>query len=190
MFFAEDDKLAQDAAIILEQLVRQGRAFGLHVLLGSQTLAGSANLARSTIGQMAIRIALQCSETDSQLILDDDNLAARLLNRPGEAIYNDAGGMVVGNSPYQTAWLPDTLRDKFLKQITALAAQRSTPAEDQIVFEGNVPADIAGNKKLADCLAQPAPADPPLPPTFGWANRSPSKIPPPLSFAGKAALTC
>jgi len=160
VFFAEDDKLAQDAAIILEQLVRQGRAFGLHVLLGSQTLAGSANLARSTIGQMAIRIALQCAEADSQLILDDDNLAARLLNRPGEAIYNDAGGMVVGNSPYQTAWLPDPLRDQYLSQITALAAQRSTPTEDQIVFEGNIPADIAANKKLAESLTQPAPAEP------------------------------
>ncbi|MCP4711264.1 MAG: cell division protein FtsK [Planctomycetes bacterium] len=160
VFFAEDDKLAQDAAIILEQLVRQGRAFGLHVLLGSQTLAGSANLARSTIGQMAIRIALQCSETDAQLIMDDDNLAARLLTRPGEAIYNDAGGMVVGNSPYQTAWLPDPLRDKYLTKIAELAAQRSTTTEELIVFEGNVPADIADNKKLTECLNQPAPADP------------------------------
>ena len=107
VFFSEDDKLAQEAAVLLEQLVRQGRAFGIHVLLGSQTLGGASGLARSTMGQMAVRIALQCSEADSQLILDDDNLAARLLSRPGEAIYNDASGMVIGNNPFQTSWLPD-----------------------------------------------------------------------------------
>ena len=36
--FVEDDKLAQEAALLLDRLVRQGRAFGIHVLLGSQTL--------------------------------------------------------------------------------------------------------------------------------------------------------
>src|SRR3989442_14375731 len=93
-FFTEDDKIAQEAALLLDRLVRQGRAFGLHVLLGSQTLGGAYTLARSTIDQMAVRIALQCSETDANLILSKDNSAARLLSRPGEAIYNDANGLV------------------------------------------------------------------------------------------------
>ena len=43
-FFVEDDKIAQDAALLLDRLVRQGRAFGLHVLLGSQTLGGAYTL--------------------------------------------------------------------------------------------------------------------------------------------------
>ncbi|MDP6415180.1 MAG: FtsK/SpoIIIE domain-containing protein, partial [Gammaproteobacteria bacterium] len=155
VFFSEDDKLAQDAAMLLEQLVRQGRAFGIHVLLGSQTLGGASSLARSTLGQMAIRIALQCSEVDSQLILDDDNVAARLLSRPGEAIYNDAGGMVVGNSPFQTAWLPDRSREEYLTRISELADDRSAPREPLIVFEGNVPANIIANRQLAACLEKP-----------------------------------
>ena len=37
-FFSEDDKLAQEAGLLLDRLVRQGRAFGIHVLLGSQTI--------------------------------------------------------------------------------------------------------------------------------------------------------
>ena len=37
-FFIEDDKIAQEAALLLDRLVRQGRAFGMHVLLGSQTI--------------------------------------------------------------------------------------------------------------------------------------------------------
>jgi len=155
VFFSEDDKLGQDAAILLEQLVRQGRAFGIHVLLGSQTLGGTSGLARSTIGQMAVRIALQCSETDSQLILDDDNIAARLLSRPGEAIYNDNSGMVVGNSPFQTAWLPESHRDEYLRRIAALAADQPRPREPLIVFEGNVPAELKANRRLVACLEQP-----------------------------------
>ena len=60
-FFVEDDRYSQTAALLLDRLVRQGRAFGIHVLLGSQTLGGAYSLARTTIGQMAVRIALQRS---------------------------------------------------------------------------------------------------------------------------------
>ena len=164
VFFAEDDKLAQDASVLLEQLVRQGRAFGIHVVLGSQTLGGVFGLARSTIGQMAVRIALQCSEVDSQLILDDDNVAARLLARPGEAIYNDVGGRVAGNSPFQTAWLPDSDRDACLGRVAELTRDRWQSAEPLIVFEGGVPADVTENRLLAASLEPGAPpAEPSAP---------------------------
>ncbi len=149
VFFSEDDKLAQDAIVLLEQLVRQGRAFGIHVVLGSQTLGGAFGLARSTMGQMAVRIALQCSEVDSQLILDDENTAARLLARPGEAIYNDAGGAVAGNSPFQVTWLSDAVRDSYLDRIASRAQATDVSAPPMIVFEGNVPADIRENRELA-----------------------------------------
>ncbi len=162
VFFTEDDRLSQEAAILLDRLVRQGRAFGIHVLLGSQTLGGTASLARSTIGQMAVRIALQCSEADSQLILDDTNVAARLLSRPGEAIYNDAGGLVEGNSPFQTAWLPDDRRNVYLTRVRTLARERQVRHEPPIVFEGNAPADIRQNRILARLLEAP---DWPAPPT-------------------------
>ena len=102
--------MSQDASLLLDRLVRQGRAFGVHALLGSQTLDGSYSLARSTLGQMGVRIALQCTEADSYLILNEENAAARLLERPGEAIYNDAGGKVEGNSPFQICWLDDQVR--------------------------------------------------------------------------------
>ncbi len=123
-FFTEDDKLAQDAALLLDRLVRQGRAFGMHVLLGSQTLGGAYSLARSTIGQMAVRIALQCSEADANLILSEDNSAARLLSRPGEAIYNDANGLVQGNHPFQIVWLSEERRERYLKELQQMAEHK------------------------------------------------------------------
>ncbi|HKI37845.1 MAG TPA: FtsK/SpoIIIE domain-containing protein [Gemmataceae bacterium] len=156
-FFVEDDKVAQEAALLLDRLVRQGRAFGIHIHLGSQTLSGAYTLARSTIDQMAVRIALQCSETDAYLILSKDNAAARLLSRPGEAIYNDANGLVEGNDIFQIVWLSDDQRDDYLRRVRELARQRGyVPPRPTIVFEGNVPADLAKNALLHALVEAPA----------------------------------
>ncbi len=152
--FVEDDKIAQDASLILDRLVRQGRAFGIHVLLGSQTLGGSYSLPRATMGQMAVRIALQCNEADSSLILSDDNTAARLLTRPGEAIYNDANGMVEGNNPFQVVFLTDEQREQYLGALRKLADRRTDiPHLERIVFDGNQAADPAHNPLLNELLA-------------------------------------
>jgi hypothetical protein len=156
-FFSEDDKIAQDAALLMDRLVRQGRAFGVHVLLGSQTIGGSSGLSRSTLGQMAVRVALQTSEADSQIILGDNNTAARLLSRPGEAIYNDQGGLVEANSPFQVAWLSDDRKDRYLEHIRKLADDRGVSRPEPVVFEGNAPADIRRNAQLK-MLAQTAAA--------------------------------
>jgi hypothetical protein len=156
-FFVEDDKLAQEAALLLDRLVRQGRAFGMHILLGSQTLGGAYSLARSTIDQMAVRIALQCSETDGHLILSKENGAARLLSRPGEAIYNDANGRVEGNHLIQTVWLSDADHDEALAAVAELARQRNhAPVREQIVFEGMAPGELSKNAPLGRLLESPA----------------------------------
>ena len=152
-FFVEDDKLAQEASLLLDRLVRQGRAFGLHVLLGSQTLGGAYSLARSTIDQMAVRIALQCSDTDAQLILSKDNTAARLLSRPGEAIYNDQNGLIEGNDPFQVVWLSEEKREQSFKDLHKRAGEKWPPP---LVFAGNTHADLANNHLLARQLAAPA----------------------------------
>ncbi|MEI8373656.1 MAG: FtsK/SpoIIIE domain-containing protein [Planctomycetota bacterium] len=151
--FVEDDRIAQESALLLDRLVRQGRAFGIHVLLGSQTLGGAYSLARSTIGQMAVRIALQCSEADAHLILSEDNTAARLLTRPGEAIYNDANGLFEGNHPFQIVWLSDDERDEYLRRLTEFSGRRNLRRPPPIVFEGNVPADQGENSELQASLA-------------------------------------
>ena len=120
-FFVEDDRISQTASLLLDRLVRQGRAFGIHVLLGSQTLGGAYTVARTTLGQMVIRIALQCNEADAYLIMDENNPAPRLLSRPGEGIYNDMAGMIEGNSPFQVVWLPDQVRETYLAKVRARA---------------------------------------------------------------------
>ena len=151
-FFTEEDRVSQSAAVLLDRIVRQGRAFGIHVLLGSQTLGGAYTLARATIGQMVIRIALQCNEADAYLIMDQDNPAPRLLSRPGEGIYNDVAGSIEGNSPFQTVWLPEEVRDSYLAKIRARADQNQNQYPGPFVFEGNAPADVKENALLNELL--------------------------------------
>jgi S-DNA-T family DNA segregation ATPase FtsK/SpoIIIE len=152
-FFTEDDRLAQDATLLIERLVRQGRAFGMHVLLGSQTAGG---LPRGVMEQFAVRIALATTEAGSQIILGDNNSAARLLTRPGEAIYNDGGGLVENNSPFQVAFLSDEKRDAYLKDLASKAEPYFKRFGYPIVFEGNAAADTTRNAKLNAALDQPA----------------------------------
>jgi hypothetical protein len=129
----------------------------MHILLGSQTIGGAYSLARSTIDQMAVRIALQCSEADAHLVLSDDNSAARLLSRPGEAIYNNANGLVEGNDPFQVVWLNEDQREKYLGRIHDLAERRPTrPRSAAVVFEGSASADVSKNHLLNRLLAGPA----------------------------------
>jgi S-DNA-T family DNA segregation ATPase FtsK/SpoIIIE len=126
------------------------------VLLGSQTLGGAYSLARATLGQMVIRVALQCNEADAYLIMDENNSAPRLLSRPGEGIYNDAAGAVEGNSPFQVVWLGDDERDQWLDRVQDLAKQHGDKHKGPIVFEGNAPADLTENYLLDRALAERA----------------------------------
>ena len=71
-----------------------------------------------------MRVALQCSKVDSLLILAENNLAAKWLSRPGEAIYNDANGAPEGNHFFQVVWLSDEKREAYLEQMQSLAVQR------------------------------------------------------------------
>jgi hypothetical protein len=152
-FFVEDDTIAQTASLLFDRIVRQGRAFGIHVLLGSQTLGGAYSLARATLGQMVIRVALQCNEADAYLIMDENNPAPRLLTRPGEGIYNDAAGAIEGNSPFQVVWLPDEERDQWLDKVHDAAVRSGTHEHTvPIVFEGNAPADLRENQLLRAAL--------------------------------------
>ncbi len=69
--------------------VRSGSMFTLgRRRLGAPSPWRGARWARWRSGSRSV-----FSESDAHLILSDDNSAARLLTRPGEAIYNDANGM-------------------------------------------------------------------------------------------------
>jgi hypothetical protein len=85
-----------------------------------------------------------------------------LLSRPGEGIYNAAGGLLEGNSIFQVVWLSDERRDQVLQGVSSLARQRHfVPPSPQIIFEGTVPSDLCKNALLERQLAKYPPASTP-----------------------------
>lgn len=153
--FAIDDALAGRASLLLDRLLRQGRAFGIHLVLGSQSWTHYYGLHNSATGQITVRIALACSLADSQLLLGADNPSARLLERPGEAIYNDANGLSEGNSFFQVAWLSPMARERYLEEVHGLNHERGYSESTPIIFEGNALASIEACQPLHRLLSGP-----------------------------------
>ena len=139
--FVEDDKLTSQVSLILDRIVRQGRSFGVHAVLSSQTLAGAYSLPRTTMGQMAVRIALQCDPADAQLIFSDDNPAASRLNHPGQAVYNDQGGRIEGNQAMQIGWLSKHEMVQWLSDLPSRGYHNPDSSSNilgrTVVFDGN-----------------------------------------------------
>jgi energy-coupling factor transporter ATP-binding protein EcfA2 len=141
--FVEDDKLSQQATMLMDRIVRQGRSFGMHLVLASQTLGGAYSLPRTTLAQMAVRIALQCDSSDAMLILSEDNTAAERLRHSGQAIYNESGGRIESNQGFQVAFQNKEEQLERLHSIPRSAIPHHpavNPLGRQVVFEGHRPA--------------------------------------------------
>ncbi len=137
-FFAEDDNIKQAVDDKFDRIVRKGRAFGINTLLSSQTLSGNS-IKKSTKELIDIRIALMCSDLDSNQILDDRNPAARDLTRPGEGIYNPENGKVEGNRRFQAFFIE---KDDLIKTIESVvsfakANENGHSKFKQIIFRGS-----------------------------------------------------
>lgn len=93
------------------QVLKQGRAYGVHLVLATQTLASTdiPNLA-GMLGQIPVRLALRGSEDDR--ILDPDNLAATAISIP-KCVYNDQFGRKKGNCLFN---VPEAIFDGSLKR--------------------------------------------------------------------------
>jgi DNA segregation ATPase FtsK/SpoIIIE, S-DNA-T family len=177
--FVEDDKLSQQASMLMDRIVRQGRSFGMHLILASQTLGGAYSLPRTTLSQMAVRIALQCDSSDAMLILSEDNPAAERLRHSGQGIYNEIGGRPEGNQNFQVSFLPKS------EQLERLGSLPQTPVPchpttnalgRRIVFEGHKPAKW-DHDTLAFAFRDVHPVDPSSVP---WVLGNSVSIAPPV----------
>jgi S-DNA-T family DNA segregation ATPase FtsK/SpoIIIE len=161
LFFERKDRLAIEAAQLIEQLARQGRSAGIHVLLATQSMPSDA-IDPGTLGQFGVRIVLQMAKDVPNRILAQDNHSAASLERPGQAIYNDGGGMVGSDKRFQVAFVPD---GGHVEYVNALAneARRRGIFKAPMVFEGNKPAMLERNAALMAVVRAGPPATPPRP---------------------------
>ncbi|HZR53109.1 MAG TPA: FtsK/SpoIIIE domain-containing protein [Streptosporangiaceae bacterium] len=156
VLFTHEDRLAREAAQLLADLAKRGAAFGLHLLLATQSPGGllTAYL-RPVYEQMALRIALGCMQPSvSQAILGEGNDGATRLIRAGDAIYNDRRGE--GANPVaRLALLPTRERLALISGIRALGGGREYPAPAS--FDPDAPAVFAPNDPA--CFDPDAPAE-------------------------------
>ena len=68
-------KVAMHCAELTKRIVTEGRAFGIHLLMATQTTKAFVDLTLShgTIEQMRIRIGLKCGEDDARYLFSDRN---------------------------------------------------------------------------------------------------------------------
>ncbi|QLQ16281.1 MAG: AAA family ATPase [Micropruina sp.] len=141
VLFARNDKLGLSAADLLESIIRQGRGFGVHVLLGSQSLAGMDALGSHVHQLLPVKILLPASEQDAHKVLGDTNNAGSYLATAGEGILNAAGGAIESNERFKGSIL--TEMDRVVRlQVMREKADTLGFMTRPMVFEGSKAAPL------------------------------------------------
>ena len=137
ILFSEGRQVAEPAEKMLNQLLRQGRAYGIHVLLATQTLKGIQSLSMGQlISQIGCRIALACSEEDSAMILGNSNWEASKLSSPPEGIINNSNGVKSANQRFLIPFADRGMCKDHITKITQTAVQRGYCGSTRI-FNGS-----------------------------------------------------
>jgi len=141
VLFSRNDKIGLAAADLLELLIRQGRGFGMHVLLGSQSLAGLDALGAHVPQLLPVRILLPSSESDARRVLGEDNDEGQFLTHHGEGILNPSGGLVEANERFKGAIITEDERIRRLELLREKADQEGY-LRRPLVFEGSAAATL------------------------------------------------
>lgn len=137
ILFSEGRQVADPAEKMLNQLLRQGRAYGIHVLLATQTLKGIQSLSMGQlISQIGCRIALACGEEDSAMILGSSNWEASKLSSPPEGIINNSNGAKSANQRFLIPFADRGLCRDHIAQIYQVADRRGYCGSTRI-FNGS-----------------------------------------------------
>jgi len=140
ILFTEGRRVAEPAEHLLSQLLKQGRSFGIHIVLATQTLKGINALSLGAlISQLGCRIALACSQEDSAMILAGNNWAAAELKSPPEGIINNANGAKSGNVRFLIPLAERAFCLTHLQQLSERAARRNIEREGHIFDGANLP---------------------------------------------------
>lgn len=138
--FETSDTLGRRAAELLDDLIRQGRSYGIHVVLGSQTLDGAEALPRHSIGLIQTRIAFACREQDADFVMTEENREVKTLSKAGDGVFNPSRGNPDKNVRFQGAFVPTDERVEIVKALRAHAVGRFDRVP--IVFDGDAAAPL------------------------------------------------
>lgn len=86
-------RVATNCAELTKRLVTEGRAFGIHLIMATQStkVIGNLSLEAGTVEQMRVRIGMKCGESDARYLFSDQNdmKALQMMKGPiGTAVMN------------------------------------------------------------------------------------------------------
>ena len=151
--FQESDAVTQRLNVVMENIVRQGRAFGIHLLIASQSPSVS-NMNRRIYDFIDLRMALQMPQNVVSSVLAEGNTdAIDLLDRPGKLIYNRNFGNKNYNDIGQVADISAEERNKALIHIQNVAKQQQYQrSEPLVLFYGSKPTQLQDNRQLLQLM--------------------------------------
>lgn len=140
LFINENDDLAKKSAIMMERIVRQGRAFGVHMILASQSYSNIKGVDKTVYDQMAVRIVLKCSKTDANLLLDEGSteIDQISIDDPGRAVYNSEAGNKEYNSHFRVAYIEPEKHRGMLQSISDETIKFADPKQPTRILLSNI----------------------------------------------------
>lgn len=149
--FSENDAIAAKAEKLIKVIHKQGRAFGIILVLSTQSIGG----VDTDISQVGIKFSLVSNSKDSTKLIGND--AAASLRGKGRAILNTSEtGEKKYNQEFQVAYIDETkeLSDYVLKIYEIYLKQNhGVDSLDHLIFDDNaISAKIADNTLLLEYL--------------------------------------
>ena len=131
-------KVAYHSAELTKRIVTEGRSYGIHLIMATQSTKIISNLTieSGTIEQMRIRIGMKCGEWDANYLFTDrnDTKALEMMKGPiGTAVMNPEY-TEEANIGFRAAYCDDATQERYLDMIADKFAHY--PCDLQ-TFEGN-----------------------------------------------------
>ncbi len=139
-----EDKISRQAKKALEKLIREGRKYGINIILCTQSFS---RLDFNT-DLITLRIAFNLLEFDSLKVLRNEG--AVNLRKRGEAILNNQNGNKNANIHFQGAYT-DKMMD-YVSFAEEKSKQLNNFNSERFVFDGKIDNDITSNKNLVKIL--------------------------------------
>jgi DNA segregation ATPase FtsK/SpoIIIE, S-DNA-T family len=156
MYLQADGRLCERLNDALEIITKQGRSFGVHLLLASQS-PRVKDFRERIYEQIAVRMAMKMSKSTASLLMADDNVnVVGLLDRVGKIAYNDQLGDKHSNQLGQIAYIDSKSRLAVMKAVLQESDrrqfERSIPT---VVFNGIRPAQLFNNHEINELSREP-----------------------------------
>lgn len=140
LFQYTGDEIGKKSSELLERIVRQGAAFGIHLILSSQSYSNINGIDKAVFDQMAVRIVLKCSKADANMLLDNGSteIDQISIDDPGRAVYNSEAGNKEYNSHFRVAYIDPSKHRGMLQEISNDTCKYADPDKPTRILLSNI----------------------------------------------------